>query len=109
MTRNGFQTHLTTFADHPSLRSLSGPRRRISAGASTLAHLLNFTANWRARSPDVQDAAVDAVRRIVKAGKPAGFLSVDEKFADRLIEAGALFVAKDIDMAALKRGLKSRL
>lgn len=59
--------------------------------------------------PDIQDAAIDAVRRIVKAGKPAGFLSADEKFADKVIEAGALFVAKDIDMAALKRGLKSRL
>lgn len=59
--------------------------------------------------PEVQAAVVDAVRRIVAAGQPAGFLSVDEAFADKVAAAGATFVARDIDMAALRRGLSSRL
>ena len=59
--------------------------------------------------PDVKKAVVDTVRRIVAAGKPAGFLSADEAYADLVTEAGATFVARDIDMTALKRALKSRL
>lgn len=59
--------------------------------------------------PEVVEAALDAVKRIVAAGKPAGFLSLDESVVDRVTEAGATFVSRDIDMAALKRGLTSRL
>lgn len=59
--------------------------------------------------PEVVEASLDAVRRIVAAGKPAGFLSLDEAFADRVTEAGATFVSRDIDLAAMKRGLKQRL
>lgn len=59
--------------------------------------------------PEVRDAVVDAVRRIVAAGKPAGFLSADEAYADLVTEAGARFVARDIDLVALKRALTSRL
>jgi 4-hydroxy-2-oxoheptanedioate aldolase len=59
--------------------------------------------------PDVKKAVVDTVRRIVAAGKPAGFLSADEAYADLVTQAGATFVARDIDMTAMKRALKSRL
>ncbi|MBF9042065.1 4-hydroxy-2-oxo-heptane-1,7-dioate aldolase [Rhodobacterales bacterium HKCCE4037] len=59
--------------------------------------------------PEVVEAALDAIRRIVAAGQPAGFLSADESFADRVEQAGATFVSRDIDLAALKRGLKARL
>ncbi|GKY90168.1 aldolase/citrate lyase family protein [Sinisalibacter aestuarii] len=59
--------------------------------------------------PEVVEVSLDAVKRIVAAGKPAGFLSADEGFADRITEAGATFVSRDIDMAAMKRGLKDRL
>lgn len=59
--------------------------------------------------PKVIEAALQAIARIAAAGKPAGFLSADRDFARRVTEAGALFVAEDIDMAALKRGLASRL
>ena len=59
--------------------------------------------------PEVVEATLDAIRRIVAAGQPAGFLSADESFADRVEQAGATFVSRDIDLAALKRGLKARL
>lgn len=59
--------------------------------------------------PEVRQAVVDTVRRIVASGKPAGFLSADEGYADLVTQAGATFVARDIDMTALKRSLKSRL
>ena len=59
--------------------------------------------------PAVQHACEAAIRRIAAAGKPAGFMSADETFADRITEAGANFVARDIDLAALKRGLMDRL
>lgn len=59
--------------------------------------------------PEVQDACETAIRRIVAAGKPAGFMSADEAFADRIAAAGATFISRDIDLAALKRGLTSRL
>lgn len=58
---------------------------------------------------EVQDAALSAIRRIVATGVPAGFLSPDLAFSQAVIDAGATFVARDIDMTALKRGLKSRL
>lgn len=59
--------------------------------------------------PEVKAAALEAVRRIVAAGKPAGFLSLDPRFCDEIVAAGATFVARDVDMAALKRGLAERL
>lgn len=59
--------------------------------------------------PEVQDAVEDAIRRIVAAGMPAGFLSPDLGFADRITRAGATFVSRDVDMGALKRALTERL
>ena len=59
--------------------------------------------------PDVKDAVLDAIRRITATGTPAGFLSLDLDFCAAVTEAGATFVARDVDLAALKRGLTSRL
>lgn len=59
--------------------------------------------------PEVQKTVIDCIKRIVATGVPAGFLSPDLDFADRVIDAGATFVARDIDMTALKRALLSRL
>lgn len=58
---------------------------------------------------DVRSATLDAIRRIVAAGKPAGFLSADLSFAKAVEAAGATFIARDIDMVALKRGLAANL
>ena len=79
----------------------------IFIGPADLAAALGYVGE--PSHPQVQKAATEATRRIVAAGKPAGFLSTDEVFADAVTEAGATFVARDVDMAALKRALKSRL
>lgn len=59
--------------------------------------------------PEVQEAVLDAIRRIRAAGKPAGILTTDPDFLGRAVAAGAVFAAGDVDMAALKRGLRQRL
>lgn len=79
----------------------------IFVGPADLAAALGHAGE--ASHPAVQAATLDAVRRIVAAGKPAGFLSADLTFADKVTEAGATFVARDVDMVALKRGLMDRL
>lgn len=79
----------------------------IFVGPADLAAALGFPGE--ASHPEVKTAVLSAIARIIAAGKPAGFLSVDENFADAVEAAGATFVARDVDMAALKRGLLSRL
>ena len=59
--------------------------------------------------PEVIDTTLSAIQRIIKAGKPAVVLSSDTAFADRVEAAGASFVGRDADLAALKRRLTARL
>jgi 4-hydroxy-2-oxoheptanedioate aldolase len=54
--------------------------------------------------PEVKSACLDAVRRIRAAGKPAGFLTLDQEFLSEVIAAGSLFTAVDVDVAILRRG-----
>ena len=56
--------------------------------------------------PEVRTVVLDTIKRIVAAGVPAGLLSADRSYTDEGIEAGAVFVAPDIDMVALKRGIR---
>ncbi|MCA9838764.1 MAG: HpcH/HpaI aldolase/citrate lyase family protein [Trueperaceae bacterium] len=56
--------------------------------------------------PEVQKLATSAIERIRKQGKAPGFLALDKAFVQKTIDAGASFVATDIDMAALKRGIE---
>lgn len=55
--------------------------------------------------PEVQATVCDCIRRIRAAGKPAGLLALDAAFGQKAIEAGAVFIAEDLDLLALKRGL----
>lgn len=79
----------------------------IFVGPADLAAALGHVGD--PSHPEVKEVATAAVSRILAAGKPAGFLSVDEAFAQKVTDQGARFVARDIDMAVLKRGLTSRL
>ncbi|MCP5265312.1 MAG: 4-hydroxy-2-oxoheptanedioate aldolase [Burkholderiaceae bacterium] len=54
--------------------------------------------------PEVVAAVEDGIRRIRKAGKPAGVLTPDNAFAKRFIEAGTVFTAVGIDAGLLARG-----
>ena len=53
--------------------------------------------------PRVLAAVEDAVRRVVRAGKPAGVLTADAEFARRCIAAGTTFTAVGIDAGILAR------
>ena len=52
---------------------------------------------------DVVVAIEGAIRRIRKAGKPAGILSLDPAFVRRCMATGSVFTAVDIDAAILVR------
>ena len=54
--------------------------------------------------PQVRAAAMDAIRRIRAAGKPAGFLTLDDAGLEEAIAAGSLFTAVEVDAALLARG-----
>ena len=53
--------------------------------------------------PRVVAAVEDALRRIVRAGKPAGVLTSDESFARRCIAQGATFTAVGVDAGLIAR------
>lgn len=57
--------------------------------------------------PEVVDAVVNAIRRIVACGKPAGVLTSDVSFAKRCIEAGTCFTAVGVDVGLLARGAEA--
>lgn len=57
--------------------------------------------------PEVEEACLDALRRIRAAGKPAGFLTLDQDFLGKAMEAGSCFTAVDVDTAILRRGFLS--
>lgn len=58
-------------------------------------------------NPAVMPKIEEAMRRIRKAGKAAGFLTPVEADARRMLEAGALFVAVGADLGLLARGAEA--
>lgn len=79
----------------------------IFIGPADLAASLGYPGQLD--HPVVIEAVTSGLRRIRAAGKPAGFLSVDQGMLDLAVEAGSLFTAIDIDSLLLKRAVKSRL
>lgn len=69
-------------------------------GPADLAASLGFPGE--PSHPEVMDAVLDAVRRIEAAGKPAGFLSLDDAALRAVAEAGATFIAVGVDIALLR-------
>jgi 4-hydroxy-2-oxoheptanedioate aldolase len=61
--------------------------------------------------PEVKAAILEAVRRIVGAGKPAGILTLDAGFARDCMAAGTTFTAVGVDLSMLvasARGLAAQ-
>lgn len=56
---------------------------------------------------EVKTAILQAIRRIVAAGKPAGILSLDQDFLKEAVAAGTTFTAVDVDSAILLRGARA--
>ncbi|MDQ2088904.1 HpcH/HpaI aldolase family protein [Marimonas arenosa] len=59
--------------------------------------------------PEVQEAILSCMRRIRAAGKPAGFLSPNQDLLEKVVEAGCVFTAVDVDMGLLRRSALHRL
>jgi len=71
----------------------------IFIGPSDLAASLGHPGDTAHK--DVVAAVEDAIRRIRRAGKPAGILTLDPAFARRCIELGASFTAVGVDLSLL--------
>ncbi len=79
----------------------------IFIGPSDLAASLGHPGE--ATHPKARAACVEAVRRVRAAGKPAGFLGLDEGFLEEIFAAGSVFTAVDVDVAVLRRGALAAL
>ncbi len=77
----------------------------IFVGPADLAASLGHNGDQAA--PKVVAAVEDAIRRIRKAGKPAGILTPDNAFAARCIELGTTFTAVGVDAGILARGTEA--
>lgn len=78
----------------------------IFIGPADLAASLGYPGNTA--HPVVQAACLDAMRRIRAAGLPAGFLTLDQTFLNKVIDAGSVFTAVDVDTAILRNGAAAR-
>jgi 4-hydroxy-2-oxoheptanedioate aldolase len=73
----------------------------IFIGPADLSASLGHVGN--PRHPDVEAAIDDAIRRITRAGKAAGILTIDETLARHHLALGATFVAVGLDNNLLAR------
>jgi 4-hydroxy-2-oxoheptanedioate aldolase len=79
----------------------------IFVGPADLAASIGHAGN--AGHPEVQALIKDTIERITAAGQPAGFLSPDDGALGMVVEAGATFIAVDLDIAVIKREAAARL
>ncbi|WP_305969684.1 MULTISPECIES: HpcH/HpaI aldolase/citrate lyase family protein [unclassified Mameliella] len=75
----------------------------IFVGPADLAASMGFPG--KPAHPEVQAAVIDGIKRIRAAGKPAGTLITDPAFGQKAIDAGVAFIAQDLDLVALRKGL----
>ena len=78
----------------------------IFVGPADLAASLGYPG--QNGHPEVRAACADAIRRIRKAGLPAGFLSPDDSLLEEMVAAGSVFTAVDLDVTILRRGAIAR-
>lgn len=76
----------------------------IFIGPADLSADMGFLG--RAEAPQVQEVIDRAIERIVKAGKPAGIISLSEQLNRRYFELGASFVAVGADVTEFSTALK---
>jgi len=73
-------------------------------GPADLSASLGFLGNPSA--PEVQQALLNGITTVCKAGKAAGILTSDQTLARRYLEQGALFVAVGVDTTLLTQAAK---
>ncbi|MBO9451343.1 HpcH/HpaI aldolase/citrate lyase family protein [Tropicibacter sp. R16_0] len=61
----------------------------------------------QAGHPDVVEAVLDSIRRIVAAGKAAGILTLDPAMQRKCLDLGATFVATDIDVTLFAKSMRA--
>ncbi|MGB1209653.1 MAG: aldolase/citrate lyase family protein [Paracoccaceae bacterium] len=76
----------------------------VFIGPSDLAADMGFIG--QAGQPEVKEAVLDAVARIVAAGKAAGILTLDPDLQTRCRALGASFIATDIDVTLFARHMR---
>lgn len=57
--------------------------------------------------PEVKNAILDAIRRIVAAGKAAGILTFDPEMQRECLDLGATFIATDIDVTRFASAIRA--
>lgn len=76
----------------------------VFIGPADLAADMGHIGN--AGHPDVVEAVLDAITRIVAAGKAAGILTLDPGMQRKCLELGASFVATNIDVTLFANALR---
>ncbi|WP_241082037.1 4-hydroxy-2-oxoheptanedioate aldolase [Achromobacter xylosoxidans] len=77
----------------------------VFIGPSDLSASMGFIG--QAGHPEVQAAIADAVKRIARAGKPSGILSLHVEESQRYADMGVCFVAVGGDIAILTDGARA--
>lgn len=78
----------------------------VFIGPSDLAADMGYIG--QANAPEVKAAVLDAIERIVKAGKAAGILTLDDEMQRACLKLGATFVATDIDVTIFAKAMRAR-
>ncbi|MGH1416423.1 MAG: aldolase/citrate lyase family protein [Pelagimonas sp.] len=76
----------------------------VFIGPSDLAADMDHLGN--AGAPDVEQAVLDGMRKIVASGKAGGILTLNPTMQKACLEIGASFVATDIDVTLLASSLR---
>lgn len=76
-------------------------------GPADLSASMGYLGNPAA--PEVQNALLDGIATVRKAGKAAGILSADQSLAHRYLQQGALFVAVGVDTTLMVRAARELL
>ena len=77
----------------------------VFIGPSDLAADMGFIG--QAGAPEVKDAVLSAIQRIVASGKAAGILTVDTELQVKCRELGATFIATEIDVTLFALSMRN--
>ena len=77
----------------------------VFVGPSDLAADMGFIG--KPGEPEVKQAVLDTIRRIVAAGKAAGILTLDAELQTECARLGASFIATDIDVTLFAKSIRA--
>lgn len=77
----------------------------VFIGPSDLAADMGFLG--QSGAPEVEQAVLGAIKKIVAAGKAAGILTLDPKMQQKCRDLGASFIATDIDVTIFAHNIRA--